>query len=266
MAGPMTDAVFEVSGAPPHVSARATEWAAGPWNPGLMHGGAPSALVAWAAEQVEAPVPMRIARLTIDLLRPVPVAELGVTTEVLRQGRKIQLVQVRLTAGGVEVTRAQVLKVRTTELDLPGDYLPALDEPPPSECGLTSSRPGSSNKFGDNFEMRRVRGGFEVPGPGAVWFRQHRATVLGQAISPAMRTAAVADFTNGISSILPFDAWTFINGDLTVSFARPPRGDWILSNAQSWISPDGAGLAITRLADLDGYFGSATQSLVIEPR
>lgn len=262
----MTDAVFDVTGALPALTARATTWAAGPWDPGLMHGGAPSALIAWAAEQVETPAPMRIARLTIDLLRPVPVAELGVETEVLRQGRKIQLVQVRLTAGGVEVTRAQALKVRTADLDLPGQYLPALDQVLPDAAPPTAPRVGSSNNFGGNFEMRRVRGGFDDPGPGAVWFRQTRPTVLGQALSPAMRAAAVADFTNGISSVLPFDQWTFINGDLTVSFARAPRGEWILSNAESWISPDGGGLAITRLADLDGYFGSATQSLVIERR
>lgn len=262
----MTDAVFEVDGAPARWAARATPWAAGPWDPGLMHGGAPSALIAWAAEQVETPAPMRIARLTIDLLRPVPVAELGVETEVLRQGRKIQLVQVRLSAGGVEVTRGTVLKVRSADLPLPGEFLPPPDEPPPEVGAPAPTRLDTPNNFGGNFEMRSVRGGFGEPGPAANWFRQHRATLLGQPISPAMRAAAVADFSNGISSVLPFEDWTFINGDLTVSFARLPRGEWILSNAVSWLSPDGGGLAMTRLADRDGYFGIAQQSLVIERR
>lgn len=258
----MTDAIFEMKGA----TACATPWAAGPWDPGLMHGGAPSALIAWAAEQVETPAPMRIARLTIDLLRPVPVAGLGVETEVLRQGRKIQLVQVRLTADGVEVTRGTVLKVRSADLELPGDLLPPLDEPLPEAGTPSPTRLGTPNNFGGNYEIRSVRGGFGQHGPAANWFRQHRPTILGQAISPAMRAAAVADFSNGISSVLPFEDWTFINGDLTVSFARLPRGEWILSNAVSWISPDGAGLATTRLADRDGYFGVAQQSLVVERR
>lgn len=258
----MTDAVFEVEGA----LARATPWAAGPWDPGLMHGGAPSALIAWAAEQVETPTPMRISRLTIDLLRPAPVTEYAVETEVLRQGRKIQLVQVRLTAGGVEVSRGTVLKVRAADLELPGVLLPALDEPTPEACASEPMVSGTPNNFGGNFEMRRVRGGFGQLGPAANWFHQHRPTILGQAISPAMRAASVADFSNGISSVLPFEDWTFINGDLTVSFARPPRGEWILSNAVSWLSPDGAGLAMTRLADVHGYFGVAQQSLVIERR
>ena len=258
----MTDAVFEMKGA----AASATPWAAGPWDPGLMHGGAPSALIAWAAEQVETPAPMRIARLTIDLLRPVPVAELGVVTEVLRQGRKIQLVQVRLTAAGVEVTRGTVLKVRSADLELPDDFLPVLDEVAPEACASEPMVSGTPNNFGANFEMRRIRGGFGHHGPAACWFRQHRPTVLGQPTSPAMRAASVADFSNGLSSVVPFEHWTFINGDLTVSFARLPRGEWILSNAVSWLSPDGAGLATTRLADRDGYFGVAQQSLVVEKR
>ncbi|WP_309091882.1 thioesterase family protein [Phenylobacterium sp.] len=262
----MTDAVFEVAGASGRWTARATPWAAGPWDPGLMHGGAPSALIAWAAEQVETPAPMRIARLTIDLLRPAPVTEYAVETEVLRQGRKIQLLQVRLTAGDVEVTRGTVLKVRTADLPTSGEFMAPLDEPLPEAGTPSSIRLDTPNNFGGNFEMRSVRGGFGEPGPAANWFRQHRASILGQPISPAMRAASVADFSNGISSVLPFDEWTFINGDLTVSFARPPRGEWILSNAVSWIAPDGGGLAMTRLADVDGYFGVAQQSLVVERR
>ncbi|WP_368039603.1 hypothetical protein [Sphingomonas sp. ID1715] len=59
---------------------------------------------------------------------------------------------------------------------------------------------------------------------------------------------------------------TFINGDLTVSLAREPRGEWIFSDADTWASPDGTGSATTRLADRDGYFGHAIQSLILERR
>jgi len=57
-----------------------------------------------------------------------------------------------------------------------------------------------------------------------------------------------------------------INADLTVNFTRQPVGEWILLDAESWIGPDGAGLATARLADSVGYFGRAIQSLVIEKR
>jgi hypothetical protein len=78
-----------------------------------------------------------------------------------------------------------------------------------------------------------------------------------------MRAVVAADFCNGTSAVLDFRKWRFINADLTVSFARQQVGEWILLDAESWVGPDGAGLATARLA---GYFGRAIQSLVIEKR
>jgi acyl-CoA thioesterase len=246
---------------------RATPYAAGPWHPGLQHGGAPSALAVHAAEQVPTLAPMRIARVTVELLRPVPVDLIHVETQVLREGRKIQLVEVRLLHDGTEVTRATVLRVRTLDQPLPGG--PAM--PPvggaPDDLPTTNDfgRAGTVN-FAANFDMRRLRGGFGSPGPGQSWFRQHHALVEGQELSPAMRAMAVADFSNGLAPPLPFDQWTFLNADLTVSFARAPEGEWIFSDAETWAGEDGQGLAMTRLADRKGYFGRAVQSLLLERR
>lgn len=245
-----------------------TELAAGPWDPRLQHGGAPSSLAVWAAEQIATQVPMRIARVTVDLLRPVPVAELTIDTTVLREGRKIQLVQVRLLAGNAEVTRAVVLKVRTIDQPLPEEARPpsARVPPPKNVPAIGMGLPASSASFGSNFEIRRIQGGFADPGPGKVWFHQHRALISGQPLSPAMRAVAVADFSNGISALLPFTDWTFINGDLTVSLAREPQGEWIYSEAETWAAPDGVGSATARLADRQGFFGHAIQSLILERR
>ena len=41
----------------------------GPWDPGAQHGGPVCAALAWAAGRVPTLVPMRCARLTVDLLR-----------------------------------------------------------------------------------------------------------------------------------------------------------------------------------------------------
>jgi hypothetical protein len=81
-----------------------------------------------------------------------------------------------------------------------------------------------------------------------------------------MRAVIAADFCNGTSAALDFREWTFINADLTVSMAREPVGEWVLLDADCWIGPDGAGLAMARLADTCGYFGRAAQSLVVEKR
>ena len=99
------DAIFRVDGNDVVTS----PFAAGPWHQSMQHGSPPAALVVWAAERMAAPVPMRIARVTVDLMRPVPVAPLTIESEVLREGRKIQLCAVRLLAKGVVVVAATVL-------------------------------------------------------------------------------------------------------------------------------------------------------------
>ena len=259
------DVIFTREGA----AYRAGAFAAGPWHPGLQHGGAPSALAVHAAEAVPTLAPMRVARVTVELLRPVPVDLIAVETEVLREGRKIQLVQVRLLHQGTEVTRATVLRVRTVDLPLPGEVaMPPVTSAPEefeTDAGFRGLKRDAVT-FGANFDMRRIRGGFGQLGPGQAWFRQHRDTVAGVATSPAMRAMAVADFSNGIAPVLPFAEWTFLNADLTVSFARMPEGEWIFSDAESWAGADGQGLAMTRLADRRGYFGRAVQSLLLERR
>src|SRR3979411_230277 len=109
--------------------------AAGPWDPRMQHGSAPSALAGWAAEAVPTGEPMHIARVTIDLMRPVPVAPLTIETEILREGRKIQLCAVRLSADGVVVVAATVLKIRMQALSLP----PEIADPPVALPGPDSA-------------------------------------------------------------------------------------------------------------------------------
>src|SRR4051794_12011675 len=240
--------------------------AAGPWDPRMQHGSGPAALVVWAAEAIPTPVPMTIARVTIDLMRPVPVAPLTLQTEVLREGRKIQLCAVRLLADGALAVAATVLKIKTQANALALEAVePPLELPGPDQSRVDPA--GFSNSpFVSGFSLRAARGSFGVPGPGAIWYRADRPLVEGFAISQAMRAMIAADFSNGTSSVLDFRQWTFLNADLTVNFARQPVGDWILLDAESWVGPDGAGLAMARLADERGYFGRAVQSLVIEKR
>ena len=251
-------AIFRVDGADVVTSPDA----AGPWDPNMQHGGAPASLVVWAAERIPAAVPMQVARVTIDLMRPVPVAPLTLETEVLRQGRKIQLCAVRLFANGTLTVGATVLKIKKQAQPLPGDVV----EPPLDVAAPEHSRIEPQNSpFGLGMTIRAARGRFVGLGPGAIWYRAERPLIEGFPISQAMRAVAASDFCNA-SSALDFRQWIFLNADLTVSMAREPVGEWILLDAVSWIGPDGAGLAMARLADTKGYFGGCAQSLVIEKR
>jgi Thioesterase-like superfamily len=90
--------------------------------------------------------------------------------------------------------------------------------------------------------------------------------VEGHAVSQAMRAVVAADFCNGTGAVLDFRDWTFLNADLTMNMAREPVGEWILLDGESWIGPEGTGLAMARLADQHGTFGRVVQSLVVEKR
>jgi hypothetical protein len=256
------DAIYRVDGNRVVTSANA----AGPWDPDMQHGSAPASLVVWAAEAIPTPVPMRVARVTVDLMRPVPIATLTLETEVLREGRKIQLCAVRLRAGSIIVVAATVLKVKLQAQTLPPEAaIVAVTLPGPNEA--REEQPSfSSSPFVTGVSMRSALGRFGVPGPGAIWYRADRPLVEGAGVSQAMRAVVAADFCNGTSAVLDFRQWTFLNADLTVSMAREPVGEWVLLDAESWIGPDGAGLAMARLADQHGYFGRVVQSLVIERR
>ena len=249
-----------------HDTAFASERTAGPWDPGLQHGGAPTALICWAAECIPTREPMQVVRVTVDLLRPVPIAPLQIRREVVREGRKIQLCAVTLLHENVVVVRATVLKIRRAEFTLPPTAVEETIALPGPEQGHDADMPANNpNAFICGMTMRVVHGNFRQPGPAAIWFRPDRPLFAGEPLTQLQRVAMVADFCNGVSTVLEWGKWTFINGDLTISLARMPVGEWILLDALTWPGDYGAGIAFAKLGDRRGYFGRAVQSLVIEP-
>jgi len=75
-----------------------------------------------------------------------------------------------------------------------------------------------------------------------------------------------ADSGNGISAVLDFGKYVFVNPDLTINLLRRPRGEWVCVDARTHLGPDGCGLAASNLFDVDGLVGMATQSLSIRRR
>ena len=85
-----------------------TAYTQGAWGHGGQAGGAVLALLGHVLEDVPTLTPMSLTRLTVDIVRPVPVGErLHVATDVLREGKKIQVVDVAINAGDHVTTRAR---------------------------------------------------------------------------------------------------------------------------------------------------------------
>lgn len=246
----------------------------GPWSADAQHGGPVAALLAAAVEDAVDPVfpdlAVQTVRLTAELLRPVPLTPLLVTASVVRPGKKVQLVEATIEAEGQEVARA--LRIRREALDVPVDTSPPPAPPPdPGPAGSVGrgSEPGSGaprTAFAEAVDLKFVAGGWDEIGPVTMWTRLKVPVVAGHDVSPLMRTAAAADFGNGVSRVLDFDTHMFINPDLTVALARVPEGEWICFDVVSRLSREGFGQAESQIFDRSGPVGRAVQCLLVSLR
>ena len=241
-----------------------TEHAVGPWDPNALHGGAPASLFAHLFNSVEAPAPMDVARITVELLRPVPRSPLAVAVRVARPGRKVQLLEATMTAGDTDVARATAVRLRRAEMTVPERALDADPPPAPPEDATDLSR-GPWVGFGRAHEIRIAEGRLGE-GPTRCWFRLRYPVVGGTTPAPLERVMAASDFGNGISTALGFMDYVFINPDLTVYLHRQLEGEWVCLDARTSVEPSGIGMATSRLLDRRGAIGRAVQSLLIDPR
>ena len=92
----------------------------------MMHGGAPSALLARAVESCEPGAELVVTRLTIDFLSGVPLGAVDVSATVVRPGRRFQVVEAVLDAGDRHACLARAVRVRRANLPA------AAAAPPPS--------------------------------------------------------------------------------------------------------------------------------------
>jgi hypothetical protein len=247
----------------------ATEWTRGPWSLDHQHGGPPAALlvraaVARLAELADA----ELVRVTIDLLRPIPVGPVSVRAQVVRAGRKVQELEAHLVAADAPVVALRAIAIRRRAVPVPAPSAPALPPPPPPGAGAPHEFPFFPDvpAYHRALELRAV-GGAYGSGAMAVWTRPRIPLVAGEAaITPLEHVALVADSGHGVSLALPFERYTFVNPDVTIALARPPRGAWICMDARTLPGPAGAGLAATILWDEAGELGRVLQTLVIEAR
>lgn len=247
-----------------------TELARGPWDPDAQHGGAPAALLAGLLERLPADgeAPMAVVRLTYELLRPVPLTPLEVTTRVARPGRRVQLLEASLSADGEEVCRATALRIREDDVSVPEP--PAVPGPPrrPEESRPTKPPAAEAHAMfaGDGIEIRFAEGRFRGPGPACAWFRLRVPIVAGEVITPLQRLTAAADFPNGISAVVDWATHVFINPDLTIYIERPPDGEWVALDAVTRLGPRGTGVSDAVLFDERGRIGRAQQALYVAER
>jgi hypothetical protein len=246
-----------------------TEYTRGPWDPGSQHAGPPAALLGRAVLlRPGARADMRVARINFEILRPVPLRPMAVTTRLLREGRSVELVEASLVPdGGDEVMRATALRIRT----VPG----SAPEVVVADAALRAPETGRPQPFfpvpwevgyHTAMENRFATGAFVDKGAATCWLRMRVPLVAGEKPAPLDRVLVAADSGNGVSNVLDFSTHLFVNADLTVHLHRYPIGDWVCLDARTSIEADGVGMAESALHDERGPIGRAVQSLYVATR
>jgi hypothetical protein len=239
-----------------------SELTRGPWDPGAQHAGPPAALLGRAVERSGT----LVGRITIDILRPVPLAPLTVTSRVARPGRNVELVEAALAGPEGEVARATAWRLRLADAAIGED---APEEPPPGPAHGTQQpffATGEDVGYHTAMDCAFVAGAFRELGPAVVWMRMRQPLVEGESPTPLQRVLVAADSGNGVSAVLDHRRFLFINTELTVHLVREPAGEWVCVDAVTRPGARGVGLSETVLWDERGRLGRADQTLLVRPR
>jgi hypothetical protein len=244
----------------------------GPWQDGSQSGGAVLALLGHVLEDVPTLVPMSLSRLTVDIVRPVPVAApLHVASEVLREGKKIQVVDLTIRADEVVTTRARALRIRDLDLrDLDGmpnstsEANPAAAIPPPEQLKSVADFEGAASFLLHGAELRRAEE--PIDGVHSVWCRLRIPVVAGESVRATSRAALPLDLANLLGVRLLPDRATSINPDVTGHLTRAPVGEWVALSGNTYFSAaSGHGVSMAVMSDTAGVFGTTSTSQIVQP-
>lgn len=239
-----------------------------PWDDSQQHGGPPCALLARAIENCQQRADLAVSRVTIDFLGAIPQGRMTVTAQVIRPGRRIELVEAELFAGDqrVAVARAWRSQIGT-------DAAPQIPADPSMPYVLPDAQPQTFFTgvnpdwgYGSAIEWRFASGGFNDLGPAMVWARPMLPLVAGEQSSGLQRALTIADSANGLSAELDLAEWLFIPPGLSLTLYREPRDEWLLLDARTRIDSRGSGMTQATLFDQHGEFGVATQPLLVQRR
>lgn len=238
----------------------------GPWDPTLLHGG-PVAALFGDVLQAAGGQDMQPVRLTVDLVRPVPIAPLTMSIAVVRTGRRLEVLEGALAAGGKVVARATLASIRPAPIDATGlnpDLVAPPDEPGETEDSFVPPNHAESFVGGSMDFLFTRRVGL---GHGVAWLRLRRPVLPGRPISPLARAAAAADVGNAVSSrrdpSLP--RVSFVNADLSLSLSRLPEGEWVRLESTGRWEATGIGWVRSQMSDRRGEVGAVSNALVLEP-
>lgn len=232
-----------------------------PWDSSMQHGGPPAALLGHLL-RVEG---LRLARISVDFLGPIPRRELRVETSPVKPGRLTTLNEARMMVDGRVAVVARAWHLA------PGPQPPVITDTPRADP-LPEPQPRQLPTgmddwgYGRAIEWRFTQGDPDRLGEAHVWSRVRMPLVDGVELDGQDRSLIVADSANGLSAVLPMEKWLSIPPTMTTTLLRPAVGDWVHLACRTTLSDDGLGLTEGDLYDFSGKIGQVSQPLVVRER
>ena len=186
----------------------------GVWDPNLAAGGPVAALMAHEARTMLGAGELLLARLTLDMMRPAPIAPLRLATRIVLDRRRLKLVDVSLTADGVELMRASAQFLAPSDVDHGLAVRDLQRLPGPEQC--TPADPAPYGSYGATVEFRRARD-IDTPESGvlpASWTRHSLPLFPDEPLTPALAAVVTADQGFG-STVFTTKELGYINSDFT---------------------------------------------------
>jgi hypothetical protein len=233
-----------------------------PWDSAMQHGGPPAALLG----RLLTLDGLRLARISVDFLGPIPRREFHVEVSPVKPGRLTALNEARMIVDGRAVVTARAWHLA------PGPPPPVTtparttDEIPPAEDSWDFDGPYGGWGYGEAIEWRVTHGALERLGETHVWTRVRMPLIEGEELTGQDRALIVADSANGLSAVLPMDKWLSIPPTMTTTLLRPADGEWVHLACSTELTTDGLGLTLGDLSDERGRIGQVSQPLLVRQR
>lgn len=234
------------------------------WSENQMHGVALSGALARAVERAVADLgrdDLRPARYTVDLFRAAGMDPCRTTTRVVREGRRLCLVDAVLEQGGQAVARASCLFLKVSD-PAPGEVWEPSDAPapPPLEVAPPTDRLRLPLFSSEGVGWEPSFAAHQNGGRKMTW--QVGASVVPEEVPSGFVVAAsVADVTSMVTN-WGSNGVEHINTDITLTLARLPTGREIGLSALDRVSHDGIAVGTATVFDRQGRLGTTVVSSI----
>lgn len=239
-----------------------TQHAQGAWNPHEQHMAPASGVITHELERFMPRDDMLIGRIGLDIFGLISLTEFTVTTEMLRPGRTIELVQATLEAEGKTCIVARAWRMQTSDTSSIAGLEDAKAEFQPEDLDTWQGMLPWGGGYINSLTFKAAPN--HRNGKGLVWLTNDLAMVAGEEKLPLTHFIGMVDTANGVAPRLSLPPeFAFPNLDLQIHFYRLPQGKWLGIEAVQQHGSHGIGLTSSVLHDELGPFGRSEQILTL---